>query len=822
MKDSEKTKEQLIQELNQLRKRVTENTPLPKNSAANAPPKVLIVDDIETNLLLLENILEPIDIEIDKAFSGYEAIEKVKQNTNYAIALIDVQMPELDGFETVEKIREIEHTKSMPIIFLSAIYSENYYKIKGIKSGAVDFIHKPIVEEMLQGKVKNFIEQYKQRQIIQTYVSKLQSTISELKKAELENRKFFAAIEQSSNGIVITDTDGHFQFVNKGFEKTTGYTKDEVIGQKTSLLKTGYSDNATYRKLWRTILSGKVWQGEFFNQKKDGTTYWEEATITPIFDENNNITNFIGIKEDITEKKRIKSQLESQNKFLNSIINSITFPFYVIDIKNKGVIYANNATKNKSPQSTVSHRSDIYFTTKTEDTPLQQVLADKKPVMVSRTRSENDNEHLLEIHCYPIFSNNEIVAIIEYTLDVTDKKHVERELEQYRKRLEDLVLERTDDLQKAKEEAEESDRLKTAFLANMSHELRTPLNAILGFSAMLSDNSLSGEEKAEFISHIEENTNYLLQLFEDILDIAKIESGQLKLKMDYHPLKQIIKNVAQTASNEKQELAKPQVEIEAKEVKGANNISLYTDIERLYQVLNNLVKNAVKFTERGKVEIQYEIQDAKMIKFWVSDTGIGIPDNKIDDIFDRFHKITTEEKLYRGTGLGLSISKNIIKMLGGDMWVKSTVQVGSTFFFTIPYKPVDKTNNVILTKKELNWEEKIILIAEDKENNYIYLEETLFPTNVKLIWAKDGKQAVEIYQRNPEIDLILMDIHMPEMDGMEAMKRIKKINPDIPIIAQTAFTLSSDVDNIIEAGFNDYLPKSINKNRLFSTLKKYI
>jgi len=380
----------------------------------------------------------------------------------------------------------------------------------------------------------------------------------------------------------------------------------------------------------------------------------------------------------------------------------------------------------------------------------------------------------------------------------------------------------------AKEKAEESDRLKSAFLANMSHEIRTPMNAILGFAELLtfSDSSVSAEERISYIKLIHNSGNNLLHLIDDIIDISKIEAGQLKIKLKETNINTILKDTIQSYSEIKKQKGKENIELKLNNNAKTQNITIKCDPLRLHQIIINLIDNALKFTEDGFIEIGYQLQSKNFILFYVKDTGIGIEHNKKETIFNRFSKLEDDKtRVFRGAGLGLAISKSLVDLLGGEIWVESTPKVGSTFYFTIPYSTLTVSDNSLYLNnenEEYNWQNKTILIAEDEPANYIYLEEVLKPTNAKIIKASNGLEAVEKFKSNSAIDVIIMDIKMPIMNGYEASGIIKGLNSKIPIISQTAYAMSDDIEKGINSGMDDYLTKPIKPKTLLSLLHKHL
>lgn len=396
--------------------------------------------------------------------------------------------------------------------------------------------------------------------------------------------------------------------------------------------------------------------------------------------------------------------------------------------------------------------------------------------------------------------NETFLAVL---LDVTHKKNSELELI------------------KAKEKAEESDRLKSAFLANMSHEIRTPMNGILGFSGLLKDPHLTSEEQQNYIQIIEESGNRLLGIINDIIDISKIESNQ------------VLPIINQTDINEqlqflftffKAETDKKNIKLISQITETKGPFFIETDREKVYAILTNLIKNAIKFTEIGRIEFGYKINDL-FIEFFVKDTGIGIPKEKQSAIFERFIQADSSDKrAFQGAGLGLAISKAYAEMLGGKIWLESTINMGTTFFFSIPLvraKPdskKDENEKSLPLKLIKKWN---ILIAEDDNASGLLLDKDSAPFSNKITRVSDGRTAIEALKNDPSIDLILMDLKMPEMDGLEATKMIRTFNPSVLIIAQTAFGFEEDKIKALEAGCNDYISKPINKSELEKIILKH-
>lgn len=512
--------------------------------------------------------------------------------------------------------------------------------------------------------------------------------LSSRKQTEEKITKLSRAIEQSPVSIVISDISGIIEYVNPKFSEVTGYSSDELIGKNPNILKSGFTSPSEYEQLWNTINSGNVWVGEFKNIKKDGTPYWESATIAPIKNLKGEITHYVGIKEDITEKKEI---------------------------------YA---------------------------------------------------------------------ALIE-----------------------------------AKNKAEETNLLKSHFLANMSHEIRTPLGGILGFLELLKDQSVTESERNDYIDIISKSGQRLLETINDIIEMSRIEAGFVKLDVEEVNLFQIIQD--------QYNFFKPQVDTKGLDFKlympqnqSDHLLHFYTDKNKINGILTNLIKNAVKFTEKGSIDLLL-LEKNNGILISVKDSGKGIPKDKLEAIFERFIQADIKNsRSQEGSGLGLSISKAYIEQLKGKIWVESEEEKGSTFSVFLPYsqdhsksETVEHKAVTIPKSKELTYN---VLIAEDEEDNFQYLNVLMKKIGFNVFRAMNGLEAVNKFKEFEFLDLILMDIKMPEMTGIEAMKEIRKFNKSIPIIAQSAFYMNGNDELINENGFNNYIMKPIKKEQLEIMLKKYL
>jgi PAS domain S-box-containing protein len=627
--------------------------------------KILHLEDNPTDSLLVQLSLKKANLVFDYYFADNENdYQQILDNQTIDLVLSDYHLPDYSGSEALLYIKE--YYPQIPFVFISGTMGEDA-AIESLLNGATDYVLKNKMERLVPAVHRA----YNEAQMLKAR-----------RKAENELRKLSRAVEQSPNSVVITDTDGIVEYANSTTFNLTGYTSAELIGQNPRIFSSGETSQAEYQQLWETIKSGKEWIGEFHNKKKNGELYWEAATISPILDESGAITHFLAIKKDITEGKKL---------------------------------------------------------------------------------------------------NSELLA--------------------------------------AKVKAEESDRLKTAFLHNISHEIRTPMNAIVGFSGLLNDADLLPEKQKEYIEIIAQSSDQLLSIINDIVCIATIEAGQEKLSevpVNLNAMQRILyeKFLPKARSQN--------IIFDVKTCFRENEDLILADEAKLVQILSNLIGNAFKFTLSGHIHVGCNLKNNEL-EFFVEDTGIGIPSEMHDEIFMRFRQVeSTTARQFGGSGLGLSISKAYVELLGGKMWLTSELGKGSVFYFTLPFKKVNNSEEPAI-KQSKQFEissksPKTLLIAEDEDSNYLLLEILLSGLNIQLIRAINGVEAVDSC-KNDHIDMVLMDIKMPVMDGYEATMQIRDFMPDLPIIAQTAYTTDADKNRALACGCSDFISKPFKREVLIAKIK---
>lgn len=588
-----------------------------------------------------------------------------------------------------------------------------------------------------------------------------------------------------------------FLEVNPSFEEILGMKSYEIVGKS---LKAMVHENDTQ---WLTNFNSVVESG------KPIQFVGYQSHLNRWFDVRAYLTKnkyLVLILSDITNEKEMNNTVTKISKELDQILN-ITSPFRVIDI-NHNVLMVNDSYCDLfqiTRESVIGKPCNSKFGSNRCNNQCQmknQKLAiDKKPFeMTSRLKGGQYIKCLVSTRPFEN-DKNEVVGVVESFTDITRLKDIENRLI------------------KAKKKAEESDKLKSAFLANMSHEIRTPMNSIIGYSDLLIEEDIDDETKNSYLKIIQKAGNDLLKLVDDIIDIAKIEAGQLNIKLESVSVNSIL---AETHSmlSEHTSLKLNGVSLNLIQKEEFNDFIL-TDGLRLKQILVNIINNAIKFTQSGSINFGYTKKD-NSLEFFVKDTGIGLTKEQIGIIFERFRQADdSTTKKYGGNGLGLSISKGLVDLLGGKIWVESEWKKGTTFYFTIPYiEGIFISENVVKkTKYDYSWRGYTILVAEDVDINYNLICEILKQTGVKTIRAKDGLECIEIFKENADsIDLVLMDIQMPLVNGYEATAEIKSISKITPIIIQSAYAMSDDIKKCYEAGCDDYIAKPMTKDTLLERI----
>ncbi len=696
--------------------------------------------------------------------------------------IIDVIHPD-SRKKVVDRLRQVtEGKEALPM-------EEKFVKLDGSVID-VEIIGIPITYQGL-----------KAGQVIVRDITERKITQENLRNSEGRLKILF---DYAPDAYYLSDLKGTFLDGNIAAEKLLGHNKDELIGKsflKLNLLSLKQIPQAT-KLLVKNALGQSTGPDEFELTLKDGSKVIVEIITHPVKIKDQTLV--LGIARDISERKAAEDALrESEEKF-RSIMENSADAIFITDQKGK-YLYTNKAVTVMLGYSSeeMKKKNILDITPKNEMEKYLEIF--NKALVEGKVFAEIE---LLKKDGNFIFTDlNSVILpgglVYGSCRDITERKKAE-ELLKYT-----LV------------KAEESDRLKTAFLHNISHEIRTPMNAIVGFAALLGEPGLDTQTQQSYVETITKSSDHLLSIVTDIIDISNIEANIVNIaKNDINvnvTLKSLCNQFLQTTRERK-------IKLVCESGLSDSDALVITDSTKLTQVLTNLIGNAIKFTDEGSVKVAYGKEDS-FLKFSVSDTGIGIPAEYHEKIFDRFFQVqNTISRIYEGTGLGLAISKAYVDLMGGNIWVSSQPGKGTTFTFTIPYKKQIIAEEPLIVKsvpEASSVKRKIkILVAEDIDSNFKLLTYFLQGTNTEIIRATNGKEAVEKCLAGNNIDLILMDIKMPEMDGYTATRLIREANITIPIIAQTAY--ADDSGKAIAGGCNGFISKPFNKENLLKVLYEFI
>ncbi len=629
--------------------------------------RILLVEDFPSDAYLIENQIKKFGIRfishiVDTDATYRLALEEFKPD----IILSDYNLPAFDGLKALLIRQELDPLT--PFILVTGSNNEEI-AVNCMKAGADDYI----LKENLTRLGPAILAAIDNKAIAR-------SNKDALKKLRILSR----AVEQNPALIIITAKDGKIEYVNPKFTETTGYTLDEVLGKTPAILKSGKQNNEFYTHLWNTILTGKEWSCEMQNKKKNGDLYWENARISPLLNDDGQITHCVAIKEDVTEKRQM---------------------------------------------------------------------------------------------------------------------------------LQDLIV--------AKEKAVASDKLKSAFINNISHEVRTPLSGIVGFSEMITNGNITPETRFMYNDIIKKSSIRLLNTITGYLDISMLVSGNIEAVCNSFAVSSLLHELRAEFDDACKE---KNIELSVQQPVSSADIQLNTDKELLHKIWFHLLDNAVKYTSEGKISFGYRKTDGSL-EFFVSDTGVGISNDKTRMIFDSFMQAdASHTREFEGSGLGLSIANELVKLLGGNISVESTQNTGSTFSFKLPGIEMPETGQKLTVIQELPEKNAVplILVAEDDDLNYKYLDIILNKSGYTVLRAVNGLEAVNICKSNREVDMVLMDMKMPVMGGLEATTLIKGFLPEVPVIAVTAYVSTNDENDAYLAGCCEFLSKPVNKTKLLALIHNYL
>ena len=642
----------------------------------------------------------------------------------------------------------------------------------------------------------------------ESYVLIMCRDISERVATQQNLEVFKRVLDKVSDSILAVSSDGTLVYANKQFIEEYG-VKGELGTQKVYDLPVSLKTKEIFEQRLQEIRDNGGNFAYRARYTRVGETKIRVHQVSTFIIQNRGEEMIWFFTQDITDVIRNRDELRELNYLMDAILNNIPVYLFVKDPEDEfRYLYWNKAFANHShiPASRALGHTDFEIFPEPENA--EKFYRDDLELMRTRERMEMQESYVTATGETRIVQTLKTLVpmegraplIIGISWDITNMQNIEQELIQ------------------ARIKAEQSDRLKTAFLANMSHEIRTPLNAIVGFSRLMTTADNPEDEKL-YSDIINQNSEILLQLINDILDLAKIEAGTLEYVRQPMDLGELCRSIYEIHKDRVQEGVT--LILDNKDA----SLVINEDKNRIMQVITNLITNAIKFTFAGEIRFGFELKEDH-IDFYVKDTGMGISEEKMKSIFERFVKLNT---FVQGTGLGLAICRMIVEKLGGEITVDSQLDKGSTFRFTIPCDMSKKRLELKTTvEKEVETKGKTrkplqmqtILIAEDVDSNFLLLK-TLIGNNYNLLWAKDGNEAVALFKKH-QPDLILMDIKMPRMDGLEATRLIRSYSREVPIIALTAFAFESDREKALESGCNDFLTKPVSQSALEKVLDKYI
>jgi PAS domain S-box-containing protein len=649
-------------------------------------------------------------------------------------------------------------------------------------------------------------------------------------------------LDNATYTVIWLDAEGSIQYMNKTACRMMGCT----------------FENRHNYKIWdfNPLGSPERWN-EIWSKTKEHLTYTYQTTLVNISKGTEaiveNTSQFVLLENqellinygiDITERKFAELALIESEERYKTLVDYSPNPIAVA--RHGKYAYLNQAAVEllgfSEAHDLIGH--DIFET----------IHADSRYMMVERLKNLQKGLHNPTIEMKILRKDGEVLDVMLTTMpikysgepallivvhDITEMKKIQEALldnemllrnqnEEYLSVNEELLSSNqriqhiNKELMKAKERAEQADRLKSAFLANLSHEIRTPMNGIIGFTELLMRPDLEKEKLLQYTHIINSSSHQLLNIINDIVDISKIEAGQVNLNFTTVNINELI---YETESLYKAQALTNQINLYTEVGLMDHESEIITDDTRLRQIVNNLLNNAFKYTHKGHITFGYKCKES-FLEFYVSDTGIGIAKEHHQLIFERFRQVEANDaSKYGGTGLGLSISKALVELLGGNISVKSALGKGSTLYFTVPFKSTlhtEVTANVSFQQENYDWNQKKVLVVEDDELNFLYIKELLSSTNINIIRATNGKEVFEQVKKHAEICLVLLDIKMPQMDGFEVAKKLKKLRPNLSIIAQTAYAMSNDRKLLLDSGFDDYVSKPISKFVLLRSMNAFI
>jgi PAS domain S-box-containing protein len=763
--------------------------------------KILFIEDVITDAELIWHELEKSKIFYSKVITdNKEDYISFLKNFEPDLIISDYSLPQFDGM-TALNLRNT-YAPLVPFILVTGSVNEEV-AVECMKSGADDYILKDNLSR-LGSAITNSINKIKLIKEKKTAQEELLKSEQRLQKAQSLAHVGNWELDLSTRLVWCSDEALAIYGFGKGdHEIPYEIVKKNPFPEYRPLLDEALNRLLIYNEPYEVVFKIK--------RSSDSAIRSIYSKAELVIEPESEQIKVAGVIQDITDREKAEEEIHQERRMLRTLIDNLPDPIYVQDIDCRKVI----ANKADVENIGLTSEADVLGKTDIELFPGkigERGYADDKKVIITGEPVFDLEEEFINAKGIkrwllttkiPLHDNNgKVAGLVGIGHDITERKKIEKE----------LIM--------AKEKAEESDKLKTAFLHNISHEIRTPMNAIVGFSTLLGEPDTDENSRKSYINIILESSNHL-PIINDIVDISNIEANLVKTSrnsIDINATLKYVYNQFIPISSEKN------IEFSFEPGLTGSDALIFTDNTKISQILSNLFSNAFKFTDKGQVKTGYALK-GNFLEFFVYDTGIGISSEYKSKIFDRFFQVqSSESRFYEGTGLGLSISKAYVENLGGRIWFNSEPGTGSTFYFTIPYEKQVVYTDPLKDKKApdsyIFSSKKVILVAEDIESNFKLIRYFLSGSNTEILHAYNGQEAVEKCDATENIDLILMDIKMPVMDGYAAIKLIREKNIKIPIIVQTAY--ADDREKAIECGCNGFLSKPFDKKGLFKALAQFI
>jgi len=775
-----------------------------------SPFRILLIDDDETLLEYYATVLSEAGMMVEALSKPLQVLETLSEFKPDVI-ISDVYMPECSGPELAQVIRQDDSWAMTPIMFLSTEADINR-QLNAMDLGGDDFLVKPV-------KSGHLISAVTARARRARWTNRINN---DLDNALRENAYQLAAMNQHDI-VSTTDIAGRITQVNDKFCEISGYSRDELLGHNHRIIKSDHHPASFYANMWSMISKGKVWHGVVCNQNKNGGKYWVESTIVPFLDENGKPYKYVSARTDVTSTRLNEERLAfaidgAGDGVWDWDMRSNVMQFSRLYMEMLGY------DEYELPHSVETWRESVHpDDLKRVEQNLQQYINGliENYSVEYRLRCKDDSYKWI---------------LCRGTIVGRDKKGkplrmigIHSDISLQKQDQENLIV--------AREEAENANRAKSQFLSSMSHELRTPMNAIMGFGQLLTmdKESVLTEEQSDFANEIVKAGRHLLELINEVLDLARIEAGRIDLSIETVELSEVVTEAIQLIIPLAQkrgieiDLNQNGVSVELEQLQHRLN-AVRADHTRLKQVLINLLSNAVKYNcQNGKITITCQHTDDNQTRVNISDTGAGITPENQNKLFRAFNRLDEDKTDIEGTGIGLVITKNIVELMGGNIGVVSQPGEGSTFWFELPSDTQLSEPGEILDDKRMT-PKQLVSSEKEHEHTMLYIEDN--PANLRLVaqvmgqmsnihmWSAHepmlGLELAEEY--NP--DLILLDINLPGLDGFDVLKllRGRKTTSHTPILAISANAMPKDIEKGLEAGFDDYITKPINIEALMKSV----